>query len=40
MGIGVLISFNSREKYLDYEIKTEQSEMKDDESEAELNEQK
>lgn len=40
MGIGVPISFNSREKYMDYEVKTEQSAMKDEEGEAEQNEQK
>ena len=40
MGIGILISFNSREKYMDYEIKTEQSESKEEESEAEPDEQK
>jgi hypothetical protein len=40
MGIGFTISFNSREKYMDYEIKTEQSESKEEESEAELKEKK
>ena len=40
IGIGVPISFNSREKYMDYEVKIEQSEIKDEESESELNEQK
>ncbi len=40
MGIGAPISFSSREEYLDSEVKSEQSEIKDDESESELNEQK
>lgn len=35
MGIGAPISFNTRETYLDHEVRTEQAENKDDESENE-----
>ena len=40
IGMGISTSLNRREEYMDYEVKIEQSEMKDDESESELNEQK
>ncbi|MDN5215380.1 hypothetical protein QQ020_25095 [Fulvivirgaceae bacterium BMA12] len=35
MGIGAPISFNSRERYMDREIRIEQVEKKDEESDAE-----
>ena len=40
MGIGVPISLNNREKYMNCEIKTEQSEVREEESDAEIKERK
>ena len=40
IGMGISTSLNRREEYMDYEVKIEQSEMKDEESESELNEKK
>lgn len=35
IGIGAPISFNSRETYMDYEVKTEQNDKKDETEEKE-----
>lgn len=37
MGMGILVSFNHREKFQDREIKIEVVEKKEDESESDLN---
>lgn len=39
-GMGFSMNLNRREKYMDREIKIEQSEVKEDESESELKELK
>lgn len=40
MGIGAPVSFNSREKYLNYEVKIEQVDSKEEEVDEESEEEK